>query len=251
MESEKSQDWESLFGSDDDTFVNEYGSRDEYEEDLVSSFFTDSSDDDLESFDSVLTSVDQQSSQNDTKKGWTQISPSEIPGLTYIPNVLPPSVQDELIQCLPDGILDRSTGRQAHLYRPFAPVLQNLMQNFIPSAFKKQVWEGKDAEAIIMQVYNPGDGIIPHVDLPMFDDGIVIFSLLSDITMEFTQPSSKRKASVLLEKGSLTIMEGEARYQWLHGIPFRTGDWTNGTWIPRAQRCSITMRRIGLNKMFG
>ncbi|GJJ71292.1 hypothetical protein EMPS_03642 [Entomortierella parvispora] len=37
----------------------------------------------------------------------------------------------------------------------------------------------------IMNLYQPGEGIKPHVDLARFDDGIVIVSLVSGINMDF------------------------------------------------------------------
>ncbi|KAG0022187.1 hypothetical protein BGZ80_000818 [Entomortierella chlamydospora] len=105
----------------------------------------------------------------------------------------------------------------------------------------------------IMNLYYPGDGIKPHVDLARFEDGIVIISLLSAINMDFypalnpmtpedppggktdhqsnntadishggkrqeEQPQRVPSYTFRLEPGSIISIQGPARYEWEHGI---------------------------------
>ncbi|EPY52537.1 2 OG-Fe(II) oxygenase superfamily protein Ofd2 [Schizosaccharomyces cryophilus OY26] len=225
-----------------------------------SELFDDSCEEENE-FDRALQEADQVSIENEASS-WTQVPIESIPGLSYYPNRLPPDLQNQIANALPDSLFsDMNSGRQLHLYVPFPEPMQSL-NKYLPSEFLSNVWKDQPAEASIIQVYNPGDGIIPHKDLDMFADGVAIYSFFSDITMVFTLPSQKLKCDVRLQKGSLVIMYGPARYQWLHEIPFRGGDWVplssrdeltppKQTWIPRTQRFSITMRRIVGNHTFG
>ncbi|KAG0327185.1 hypothetical protein BG000_001047 [Podila horticola] len=119
----------------------------------------------------------------------------------------------------------------------------------------------------IMNLYHPGDGIKPHVDLARFEDGIIIVSLLNAITMDFypalhtmtatdpvdgganpyTQTSTTDRApahSVRLEPGSIITMQGPARYEWEHGIQETTRDLVRDEWINRKIRVSITLRKM-------
>eukprot|EP00967_Tisochrysis_lutea_P071740 scaffold95416_cov18-Tisochrysis_lutea.AAC.2 len=41
---------------------------------------------------------------------------------------------------------------------------------------------------MIINRYNPGDGIRPHVDLMRFEDGIAVISLGDSAVMQFSQP---------------------------------------------------------------
>ncbi|KAL1915666.1 uncharacterized protein VTP21DRAFT_6425 [Calcarisporiella thermophila] len=98
----------------------------------------------------------------------------------------------------------------------------------------------------IINFYNPGEGIVPHVDLPRFDDGIVIISLLSSCFMVLTPVSSAAAAlvPVLLRPGSVLALEGEARYAWKHGIEERELDVWGDERIRRDYRISVTLRKL-------
>ncbi|KAG0043064.1 hypothetical protein BGZ83_011882 [Gryganskiella cystojenkinii] len=133
----------------------------------------------------------------------------------------------------------------------------------------------------IMNLYTPGEGLKPHVDLARFDDGIVIISLVSGINMDFypalnpmspndppqgdpgisassgmmsrivTQEdlSCPRQPSftVRLEPGSVVTMQGPARYEWEHGIQeVFEDDVGNGEFVKRRIRVSVTLRKMRL-----
>ena len=61
--------------------------------------------------------------------------------------------------------------------------------------------------------------------------------------MDFTHPSLGQK-SILIEPRSLIIMQGEARYNWRHGIAKRKSDKFEGQILKRARRVSLTFRTV-------
>lgn len=96
-------------------------------------------------------------------------------------------------------------------------------------------------------------GILAHVDLMRFEDGIAIISLESSCIMHFTSVDAEEdmkkdnpaKIPVLLTPGSLILMWGEARYLWKHQINRKPGYqiW-QGKEIQQKRRTSLTLRRL-------
>ena len=66
-------------------------------------------------------------------------------------------------------------------------------------------------DQMVLNRYQPGEGIRPHVDLLRFEDGMAIVSLGSAAVMTFTHCEARRVAQVLLEPGDVLLIEGEAR----------------------------------------
>ncbi|KAJ7073260.1 hypothetical protein B0H15DRAFT_869301 [Mycena belliarum] len=102
------------------------------------------------------------------------------------------------------------------------------------------------ARQAILNLYRPGEGIAPHVDLPArFGDGIVGVSLGSGCAMRFTEAETDGAEAVrlFLPAQSVLVLSGEARYGWTHGIEQRTADFVKGEgMIERGTRMSITFR---------
>ncbi|TBU42684.1 hypothetical protein BD309DRAFT_962457 [Dichomitus squalens] len=122
------------------------------------------------------------------------------------------------------------------------------------------------ARQAIINLYWPGEGITPHVDLPhRYGDGIMGVSLGSGCAMQFTKvpldeppfspPDSPSpspapgQCALYLPKGSVLIMTEEARYGWTHGIEKRFDDWVEespgspqNVLLERDIRLSITFR---------
>ncbi|KAI8617270.1 hypothetical protein BC830DRAFT_1055663, partial [Chytriomyces sp. MP71] len=130
-------------------------------------------------------------------------------------------------------------------------------------------------DQMIANLYCPGEGIIPHIDLARFEDGIVIFSFLSPLVMDFQRvdttqslrdgyklvsnngsdvshavsgTSSIMSVGVLLEPGSAICLSGESRYAWTHGITERLSDSFEGRDFRRGKRISITLRKMKPNQ---
>jgi alkylated DNA repair dioxygenase AlkB len=101
------------------------------------------------------------------------------------------------------------------------------------------------ADQVIVNEYEPGQGIAPHVDcVPCFDDTIASLTLGSSCVMEFTKVKTREKASLFLARRSLVVLSGEARYDWRHAIPARKSDSHEGRAVARGRRLSLTFRNV-------
>lgn len=100
-------------------------------------------------------------------------------------------------------------------------------------------------DQVIINEYQPGQGISAHVDcVPCFGDTVAALSLGSVCVMDFTHPPTIEKQSHLLEPRSLLVLSGDARYHWQHAIPARKSDKWHNQSISRARRVSLTFRTV-------
>ncbi|KAJ0960156.1 hypothetical protein J5N97_002075 [Dioscorea zingiberensis] len=118
------------------------------------------------------------------------------------------------------------------------------------------LWREPFFDQLIVNVYEPGEGICAHVDLMRFDDGIAIVSLESTCVMHFTrckEESEKEgveedpspRVPVLLTPGSLVLLSGEARYLWTHEINRKPSfQLWGGKEIQQERRTSVTLRKL-------
>jgi 2OG-Fe(II) oxygenase superfamily len=136
------------------------------------------------------------------------------------------------------------------------------------------------ARQAIINLYHPGEGITPHIDLlGRYGDGIIGVSFNSSCVMRFDraeQPGSQsdkdksERWDMYLPERSIIVLSREARYDWTHGIDKKKRDYvsslsasnqatsrpdtnssdtssssiraSDGTWIDRGTRLSITFR---------
>jgi hypothetical protein len=110
------------------------------------------------------------------------------------------------------------------------------------------------ARQAIINLYRPGEGISPHVDLlRRFGDGIVGVSLGDGgVAMRFARAGEDGdEHDVWLPSGSVLVLTGEARYKWTHGIAPRlrdkveiaaAGEGDGWMWQERGVRVSVTFR---------
>ncbi len=98
---------------------------------------------------------------------------------------------------------------------------------------------------IIVNEYEPGQGIAPHIDcVPCFGPVIASLSLGSQCEIVLTKKDNSAKVSWLLDPRSLLVLSGAARFEWLHGIPARKSDPVSGVRKPRKRRVSLTYRTM-------
>jgi len=182
---------------------------------------------------------------------------SAVPGLDYIPGYLAAEEQNRLLDIIDQQpwLADLRRRVQHYGYRydstrrstndslflgplpGWAAVLAERLAN--------DGWIAAQPDQLIVNEYLPGQGISNHVDcVPCFGDTVLSISLGSACVMHFTQIETHQQVPVLLEAGSLTVMQGEARYQWKHGIPARKTDIYAGRKILRERRVSLTFRTI-------
>ncbi|CAO3697625.1 unnamed protein product [Rhizopus stolonifer] len=109
----------------------------------------------------------------------------------------------------------------------------------------------------ILNLYQKGEGIVSHVDLLRFEDGILIVSLLSScvMTMRAAKDTSTSYSKdrthddnlyhdILLRPGDILALSEDARYKWEHGIRERLVDEIDGEYIERGTRISVTLRKL-------
>ena len=99
------------------------------------------------------------------------------------------------------------------------------------------------ADQVIVTEYQPGDGIRPHIDAPIFADVIVSVALGSTCVMEFSRQGHATEG-VLLEPCSAVVLAGDARHHWQHAIQPRTADDWQGHRLRRSRRVSLTFRKM-------
>jgi alkylated DNA repair dioxygenase AlkB len=103
-------------------------------------------------------------------------------------------------------------------------------------------------DQVIVNEYQPGQGIAPHVDcIPCFGDTIASLSLGSGCLMDFTHSNTAQKTNLFLPPRSLLLLKGDARYHWQHGIAKRKSDVVDGVKMQRGRRASLTFRSVTLH----
>jgi len=105
---------------------------------------------------------------------------------------------------------------------------------------------GQKPNQIIINKYEPGQGIAAHVDNQTYFTGdIATLSLGSEYIMTFRSLVDKSiHYDVLLPVGSLAVMKDDAIDKWTHEIVNRRTDTINGNTIKRGTRISITFRTV-------
>jgi len=192
-----------------------------------------------------------------TKLGAQLLPP--ISGLSYYPDFISPEVGEALLAWVDAQAWDATLARRVQHYgasydyarrlvsqkrpHPLPEALQTLAQKvgqaggFLPD---------HTVEQIIINDYQPGQGIAPHVDAPhAFGPVVATLSLGAPVVMDFFKDDDRHQ--LLLEPLSLLVLSGAARFEWQHGIAKRksdilNGERINGKRIIRRRRVSLTFR---------
>jgi alkylated DNA repair dioxygenase AlkB len=180
-----------------------------------------------------------------------------VPGLHYLPDYLGGEEQERFLAVIDQhpwlAYLKRRVQHYGYRYDykrrtvDRAMYLGPLPQWAVALAgrFVDEGWTPRPPDQLIVNEYAPGQGIASHVDcVSCFGDFILAISLGSPCVMLFTHPPSGMQVPLLLEPGSLYVMQGEARYQWRHGIPSRKTDLYGQGRIQRRRRVSMTFRTV-------
>lgn len=101
-------------------------------------------------------------------------------------------------------------------------------------------------DQLIINEYVGDQGITPHIDHEKdFAEHIATISLLETWVMNFHRTSDRKKIPKHLERRSVAVLTGDARYKWKHEIPQRKTvppmD-AKGKRTPRSRRVSLTFR---------
>jgi alkylated DNA repair dioxygenase AlkB len=182
-----------------------------------------------------------------------------IPGLGYIPSYISLAEHDSIIACVDPSPWQHDFQRRVQHYGyrydynahriDLSMRLGDLPQWAIRIAQRLNA-DGLFAEVpdqLIVNEYQPGQGIAPHIDcLPCFSDTVISISMRSPCVMQFTHPDG-RKTGILLEPCSAVVLTGEARRLWQHAIPKRKSDRVDGVNRLRGRRVSLTFRKVFLD----
>lgn len=180
-----------------------------------------------------------------------------VPGLTYVPDYINVEVQQQLLNLIDQQEWSIKSGRRVQHYgyqydyhngllastRDLGDLpewLSDLANRFANDGLIKTV-----PDQVIVNEYQPGQGIVSHIDcIPCFGQTIITLSLNSPCVIDFTQPQTQENAAILLLPGSLLIFQKAARYIWQHGIAARSQDEYQGKAVVRTRRVSLTFREV-------
>ncbi|KAL4076310.1 hypothetical protein J3A83DRAFT_4088741 [Scleroderma citrinum] len=202
-----------------------------------------------------------------------------IPGLFIPPVFLTRELEDEIAaQCMHlyfedkevnqimlfgrttssvDGGADNIDARMGKGLPPFLISLlhhlSQILRPCIPDALHSLLFPSKNAppraRQAILNLYHPGEGITPHVDLlNRFDDGIIGVSLGSGCSCDAGDADVRDRWDLYLPERSVLVLSKDARYLWTHGIPGRIHDLVqdedggDAYLMQRGTRLSITFR---------
>jgi alkylated DNA repair dioxygenase AlkB len=182
---------------------------------------------------------------------------AHVSGLVYVAGFLPEPTQQQLLQEIDS--------------RPWMPELKRRVQHYgycydyrsrsvdrsmrlgnlpewavaVANLLQQRGLIDRPPDQLIVNEYEPGQGISSHIDCePCFDGNVVSISLGSPCVMNFTHRTSGEVVPVLLEAGSAAVLTGDARYEWMHSIPARKSDTFAGRTYQRSRRLSLTFRKV-------
>ena len=126
---------------------------------------------------------------------------------------------------------------------------QELAQKLVNEELMKDL-----PDQVIVNEYRGKQGIAPHIDEPnSFTGQVATISLLETWAMVFRRRGTKEKIEKPLERRSIAVFTGEARYKWTHEIPKRANERLldrdgKRRWVPRVRRISLTFRKTRLGQ---
>jgi alkylated DNA repair dioxygenase AlkB len=100
-------------------------------------------------------------------------------------------------------------------------------------------------DQVIVNEYEPGQGIAPHIDcVPCFGPTIASLSLGGTAEIQFENRATSERLEVHFSPQSLLLLTGPAWFEWHHGIAARKSDPVGRKRLPRKRRISLTFRRV-------
>ncbi|KAJ7323039.1 hypothetical protein DFH08DRAFT_888608 [Mycena albidolilacea] len=187
-----------------------------------------------------------------------------IPGLFFFPSILVPiEFADQVMRfCLDtyfppsrpgvNQIMLFGTESIPLILHSLLSTMSSLLKPSLPPTIHTLLFPDTPTRErqVILNLYHPGEGITPHVDLlKRYDDGIVGVSFGSSCAMQFARVEQEESSSpmqLFLPERSMIVLSGEARYDWTHGIDKRAVDLVSDSeseWIvERGVRMSVTFR---------
>lgn len=185
-----------------------------------------------------------------------------IPGLQYVPNYVDSRFQARLLTRIDESPwLDDLKRRVQHYgYRydyksrridrsQYLGALPVWCEHYAQEFFAAGYYADGPPDQVIVNEYEPGQGIAPHIDCtPCFDDTVISISLGSACIMNLSRADDPTQTfDQVLMPGSAIVLQGEARFQWRHGIRPVKSDIIKGRRVARERRVSLTFRKVRLS----
>uniref|UniRef100_UPI00398E7387 alpha-ketoglutarate-dependent dioxygenase alkB homolog 6 n=1 Tax=Pristiophorus japonicus TaxID=55135 RepID=UPI00398E7387 len=201
----------------------------------------------------------------------------------YIPNFITVSEENYLLQQVynsPKPKWTQLSGRRLqnwgglpHSRGMLAEKLPDWLDKYAKKISSLGPFAGKVANHVLVNEYNPGEGIMPHEDGPLYFPTVTTISLGSSTLLDFYHPIKKENEegevvfpqteenryflSLLLEPRSLLVLQDDMYVKYLHGIrpvveDIVTEKITNlkscstrlGAVLTRSTRISLTIRHV-------
>lgn len=190
-----------------------------------------------------------------------------VDGLSYWPRFISPDGERILTESMSRdtkwvGVTDSAKSRRVIHYgykydytRAMDPIkcdpipeelafLTESMTNAIAKASQSDAPVAIVFDQLIINEYQPGQGIAAHIDHPQqFGNLVFCVSLGSGTMVTFTHPDG-RVVQQYVAANSAYLMTGDARCIWKHGIDAKKSDMVDGVKVPRGVRYSLTFRTI-------
>ena len=202
-----------------------------------------------------------------------------VPGVPlkayYIPNFISVTQQQELIDNIyaaPKPKWISLSNRRLQNWGGY-PHPKGMVPEVIPLWLKRHIevvtatglFGDKIPNHVLINEYLPGQGIMPHLDGPLYSPVVVNVSLCSHTIMNFYEPildksedtnlEKRYKFSFLLEPQSLLCLQHDMYSDVLHGIEnkcsdeircenIKNMDIKSGTTFVREKRVSLTIRQV-------
>ena len=181
-----------------------------------------------------------------------------VPGMRYLRSFLSPDEQDDFIRRIDENegawLTDLSRRVQHYGWRydyQARAITSDMRIGPLPDwlqALAQRLYEETDLferppEQVIVNEYEPGQGIAMHTDHPGFGSAVAMVSLGDDWEMDFSRTGDRPPATsrVMLERGSALILTEDARKKWRHGIAKRRKERSGRQ---RKRRLSLTFRTV-------
>ena len=180
---------------------------------------------------------------------------TEVPGLMYVRDFISPQEEEEIVAEIDqaDWISDLQRRVQHYGWRYDYKARQidaSMRLGSLPEWAERLARKLESSrllpdvpDQVIVNEYVEKQGIAKHVDSESFADGIATISLLESWEMVFRKGRGRggRKVEQRLDRRSVAIMTGDARYRWTHEIPPRKNEPGR---VPRGRRISLTFRKV-------
>ena len=121
----------------------------------------------------------------------------------------------------------------------------------VAEMLRERGWFERVPDQVIVNEYEPGQGIAAHADRDCFGPAVATLSLGDRWPMRFTPPEGMdgETLELFLDVGAMMVFTGVARTEWRHAILPRQSDTDgHGGRRKRQRRVSVTFRTVSLTR---